>query len=187
MSAPVVRCAAKSKSSGKRCKNRAIEGATVCRLHGANKKVRAKAAVRAELHHWGLDDELVDPGETLLRLLSQSVRRAERYAAELEAMVAESPSLKEALVGDAWGEHGKTGEYIRGLAQLEAQERDRAANFATKAIAAGIAERQVRIAEQQGALIAGASKAILGRLNLSPEQQAVAGTVVGEELLELSV
>ena len=34
-----------------------------------------------------------------------------------------------------------TGEAIRGLADLEAKERERCANFASKAVAAGLAER----------------------------------------------
>ena len=41
-----------------------------------------------------------------------------------------------------------TGEAIRGLADLEAKERERCANFASKAVAAGLAERTVRIAER---------------------------------------
>ena len=41
-----------------------------------------------------------------------------------------------------------TGEAIRGLADLEAKERDRCGSFATKAIAAGLAERIVRVAER---------------------------------------
>ena len=41
-----------------------------------------------------------------------------------------------------------TGEAIRGLADLEAKERDRCASFATNAIAAGLAERIVRVAER---------------------------------------
>jgi hypothetical protein len=40
-----------------------------------------------------------------------------------------------------------TSEAVRGLADLEAKERERCANFATKAIAAGLAERTVRVAE----------------------------------------
>ena len=43
-----------------------------------------------------------------------------------------------------------TGEAIRGLVQLEAQERDRAANMAAKAAAAGIAQCKVELAEEQG-------------------------------------
>jgi hypothetical protein len=39
-----------------------------------------------------------------------------------------------------------------GLAQLEAQERDRCAGFAAKAVAAGLAERTVRIAEDKVSL-----------------------------------
>jgi hypothetical protein len=51
--------------------------------------------------------------------------------------------------------HGgyKAGEYIRGLAQLEAQECDRWANFASTAVAAGLAELTVRITERQGQLM----------------------------------
>jgi hypothetical protein len=47
-----------------------------------------------------------------------------------------------------------TEEAVRGLAKLEAEERDRCAGFAAKAVAAGLAERQVRLAEQHGALMA---------------------------------
>jgi hypothetical protein len=52
-------------------------------------------------------------------------------------------------------------EAIRGLARLEADERDRCAGFAAKAVAAGLAERRVRIAEQQGTLMAGVFRAAL--------------------------
>jgi hypothetical protein len=97
-----------------------------------------------------LGDSHVDPGEVLLRLVTQSAARAQRYASELEALVDEE-GLAAAMVGEIEipTKHGgyKAGEYIRGLAQLEAQERDRCANFATKAVAAGLAERQVRRAE----------------------------------------
>jgi hypothetical protein len=85
-----------------------------------------------------------------LQLVTQSAARAQRYASELEALVDEE-GLAAAMVGEIEipTKHGgyKAGEYIRGLAQLEAQERDRCANFATKAVAGGLAERQVRLAE----------------------------------------
>jgi sulfite reductase beta subunit-like hemoprotein len=135
---------------------------------------------------WGLGDVCADPGEVLLRLVTQSAARAERYAAELERLVAEKPALRDALVGDAYGEGGKTGEYVRGIARLEAEERDRCASFATKAIAAGLAERQVRLAERQGALIAGVIQAILGDLRLTAEQQLLVPTVVPNRLREIT-
>jgi hypothetical protein len=57
-----------------------------------------------------------------------------------------------ALLGNTYGAAKDvdvyvTGEAIKGLADLEAKERERCANFATKAIAAGLAERTVRVAE----------------------------------------
>lgn len=63
-----------------------------------------------------------------------------------------------ALVGHQYGatkdgDVYATGEAIRGLARLEAEERDRCAGFAAKAIAAGLAERQVRLAERMGAAV----------------------------------
>lgn len=170
---------------GQRCGFSVVPGATVCRFHGgAAPQVKAKAAVRAEVMSWGLDSTLVDPGETLLKLVSQSAARAQRYADELSQLVAESPSLRDALVGTIAGEFGDAGEYVRGLAALEATERDRCAGFCAKAIAAGLAERSVRLAERQGALIADVLRAVLAddTLGLSEEQRRAAPDVIRRHL-----
>lgn len=80
-----VHCKAISKQSGQQCKRKAIPGGAVCRYHGGGpQQVQAKAAVRAELLGWGLGDATVNPGEVLLRLVTQSAARAERYAILLE-------------------------------------------------------------------------------------------------------
>jgi hypothetical protein len=47
---------------------------------------------------WGLDQVHEDPGEVLLRLVSQSAARAQRYAAELAELV-DSEGLNNALLG----------------------------------------------------------------------------------------
>lgn len=163
--------------SGKPCKAYPVKGATVCAAHGGMApQVRAKAAVRAELMTWGLDSPTVDPGETLLKLVSQSAARAQRYSQEIEQLVESSPSLHEALVAETWiptedaGSY-KAGEYIRGLAVLEAQERDRCAGFCAKAIAAGLAERVVRVAEHQASIAERALIAALDDLGLTGEQR----------------
>lgn len=179
-----VKCAA-STSAGNPCKMAAVRGALVCHKHGGSApQVKAKAAVRAELMSWGLDSPTVDPGETLLKLVSQSAGRAQRYADELEQHVGESDSLREALIAQAYGEFGPVGEYVRGLATLEAQERDRCATFCAKAIAAGLAERQVRLAERQGALIADVLRAVMGdaSLGLSDEQRRAMPDVIRRHL-----
>ena len=68
-----IQCTAVSKPTGKQCKAKAIPGGTACRWHGgAAGQVKAKAAVRSELLGWGLGDATVDPGEVLLRLVTQS-------------------------------------------------------------------------------------------------------------------
>jgi len=141
--------------------------------------VRALAAVRAEVSRWTLGDTTDDPGETLLRLLTQSRIRVEQYAALIEQKVSHlDGSIEPALVGDSYtttadGDVVKTGEYVRALIQLEADERDRCANFARLALAAGLAERTVRMAERQGEMIATVLMAIIGdaELGLTPDQK----------------
>lgn len=186
MSTP--RCTARKKS-GDPCLGWRVAGADKCRKHLFNPDARAKAAVRAEVLGWGLGSADVDPNETLLRLLSQSSARAQRYAAEIETLAADSPNLREALVGETWigqedGAAYKAGEYIRGLAQLEAQERDRCANFCRIAIAAGLARRQVELAEEQGRLIADVLRKVLADpgLGLTPEQREAVPCVVRRHL-----
>lgn len=221
-------CAAHSTTTGEPCKNSAIKGAKVCRAHGARApQVAAKAAVRAELEHWGLGDTNVDPGEVLLKLVSQSAARAERYARLLEEAYDAAERLKAAheaeqlfetaeldddeteraavqvarddlkrifnsggvaaLVGHTYdsskdGGVYATGEQIRGLADLEAKERDRCANFAAKAVAAGLATRQVELAERQGALIAQLVLAVFDELDLTDAQREAAPDVLDRHL-----
>ena len=56
---------------------------------------------------------------------------------------------------------------------LEAQERDRCATFASKAVAAGLDKRRVELAERQGALIGELLNAVLSdpALGLTAEQR----------------
>jgi hypothetical protein len=142
-----------------------------------------------------------DAGEVLLKLVTQAAYRVELYSSLLaEAYIlAEQgqeldPLMRKGGVGvligyrygvDRMGNTFPVEEAIRGLVRLEAEERDRCANFATKAIAAGLAERQVRLAEQQGAMLYAVLNAVLGDLNLSPQQEALVGEVVPRRLREI--
>ena len=222
----VERCTSR-KSNGEPCQGWRLAGSDKCNRHLPNPASRVRAAVRAELSKWGLGDSTVDPGEVLLRLVSQSATRAGHYATLLEEAYDAAERLREAhrahelilpdpddfdpdapeladvqaaradfdrlfkvggvaaLVGNTYaatsdGSVYATGEAIRGLAALEAQERDRCANFAAKAIAAGLAERQVKLAEQQGALIADVFRKLLSdpELGLTEEQRRMAPGVV---------
>lgn len=66
--------------AGTPCGRPATPGATVCVNHGSRApQVAGKAAVRAELMQWTLGTPVDDPGETLLRLITQSRMRADLY------------------------------------------------------------------------------------------------------------
>lgn len=185
-------------NNGAPCGQWALRGSTKCRRHLPSPQARKKAMVRAELASWGLGDAVVDPGEVLLRLVSQSANRAEFYAGLLQEQYEAAdageeqttlPGRIKMLVGAQFalsskGERVAVGEAIRALVTLENEERDRCSNFAAKAVAAGLLERQVRLAERQGELIAEVLRAVLGdaRLGLSEEQVALVPGLVRERL-----
>jgi hypothetical protein len=191
-----MRCA-KNRSNGQPCQAQAVTGTDACRVHAGRPldQHKAKGAVVVELSRWGITDKTLDPGVTLLQLMTQAFYRAKLYGELLEQAyeaaerlrasddvvhaMDEPPSVDSAvdrdraaqdlqrifatggvsaLIGHTYaadkdGGVFATGEAIRGLVQLEAQERDRAAGMAAKAVAAGLATRQVELAERQGALV----------------------------------
>jgi hypothetical protein len=65
-----------------------------------------------------------------------------------------------------------TGEAIRGLAKLEAEERDRCANLAAKAVAAGLIKKQTDLANIVGEMLGKALQAVLDKADLTEEQKA---------------
>jgi hypothetical protein len=175
-----------------------LSGSDKCKQHLPNPLARKKAAVRAELARWGLGDTDIDPGEVLLRLVSQSANRAEFLSGLLQEQyerveagedTTTLPARLSVFVGRTFalnrdGTPVPIAEAIRALVQLEGEERDRCANFAAKAVAAGLAERQVRLAERQGEMIAEVLRAVLGdaSLGLSESQVALVPALLREHL-----
>lgn len=72
---------------------------------------------------------------------------------------------------DVEGARVKVGEQIRALVKLEAEERERLATWCQKAIAAGLEERRVRLAEAAGANLAAVIRAFTAELGLSEGQR----------------
>lgn len=203
--------------AGERCGQLAIGGTHNCRSHPGKplRVLKTEGAVIMELRRWGLTghDELADPGETLLRLVTQSAARVEMYSRLLAEAVEAAERLARAgtvpqsdlleaetarldlervfnhgpvaaLIGHTYAGTQTsgviaTGEKIRGLAELEAQERDRCANFAAKAVAAGLAERMVRASEQMAGLVAKAVEDSLAELGLDPKDPRVRAVIAG--------
>ena len=187
MTAP--RCTGR-KTNGEPCLGWRVPGATVCRRHLPNPQARANAVVRAEVLRWQPGTPHEDPGDVLLRLVTQGWARACRLAVELERLVEENGGdLAAALVGDTMMPHPsggevKVGEYVRGLASQEAAERERVARWSAQAVAAGLATRQIELAERQGQLLADMIRAVMGDadLGLSAEQRAKVPAVMRRHL-----
>jgi hypothetical protein len=84
--------------------------------------------------------------------------------------------------GDDWGKTTVDRAGPNAWYELYSRERDRLIKVCSEAIRAGIEERRVQLAEQQGALVAEAIRRILDDLNLSPEQLSQVATVVPRHL-----
>lgn len=155
-----------------------------CKLHGgATRNHRDAAAVRQveagarrALAGLGVSEPVANP------LL------------ELQRLAGEVGAFKDALRGmverlNSVRYDGPLGEQIRGEITLYERALDRCARVLRDITALKIDERivqiQSRVSEQQGLLIAGAIRAILEDLALTPEQRARVGEVVPRRLREL--
>lgn len=200
-------CSKRSQRTKERCHACAIRGTAACRNH-AGKSVELAKAQGAAITAWSAvsGEAAVSATDAVLGMLHMSWLRVHLYAGLLEQQVTEAQAGRSD--GDAAGRSGgrggtvgagtglvghtygavkdvgiyATGEAVRGLAQLEAAERDRCVRYAKTAHDMGIAEQQVRIAEQQGEMIAGAIRRILDALALTAEQRAAAPGIVAREL-----
>jgi len=194
-------CKATIRSTGKRCTLPPIEGATVCGTHGGRARhVRAAAAVRAELDHWGIDAprEAYNAGEVLLKLMTQSADRVRLYSDLLQQQYelaehgeddADLPGGIAALIGheyalDSEDKRVPVREAIRGLVELEGIERDRCATMASKAVAAGLAELEVRLAIRQQQMLADVLRAVVSDpvLELPESKQALVPDLIRHKL-----
>lgn len=188
------RCTGHSSRTGKPCKLWPVRGSKVCHKHGASaKQVRAKAQdrlieeqIRAEMATYGRPIE-TSPADALL----SEVHRTAGHVAWLQYRVAELEE-RELVWGrtkDKWGgeDRGTTEEAKpHVLLTLYQEERKHLVRVSAEAIRCGIEERRVKLAESQGALVAGVIRAILGDLQLTPEQQAKVSEVVPRRLRELA-
>lgn len=189
----------KRRQDGSPCRANAVRGLDACKNHVGMRTDVAKAKGEA-LTAWRAivgGDVLVDPAQAVLGMLQMSWLRAGLYAQLLEAQVGEEggtpddvedladgvPGSTGGLIGHNYGAAAEvgvyaTGEAARGLVVLEAAERDRVVRFAKVAHDMGIAEAQIRLAEQQGQLLAGGLSWWLERRGLANDPAARADLAV---------
>lgn len=197
------RCAATAKRTGTRCARYAIEGGTVCRVHGgAAPAVRAAAARRtaeakaaAAVATLGLPVDIT-PTEALLQEVQWTaghVKWLRSKVQEVGSKPANRPDPQHPLVWgttkvatkNATSSPGSNTEHAATTSiwyDLYAKERAHLVTVCSAALKAGVEERRIRLAEQQGDLVAEAIRRILNALNLTPKQQRLVPIVVPQQL-----
>lgn len=161
-----------------------------CKLHGGNTKNHQTNAqmeiARRAVVTYGLPRE-VAPDVALL----EEVHRTAGHVAWLGEVVAglERDDVTWGLAeevrkgsGEFPGTDATEKAGVNVWVQLYQAERKHLTEVCKTALAAGIAERQVRLAEQQGALLAGVIGRVLDALDLTAEQRARVSEIVPREL-----
>lgn len=185
-----------------RCTGRALKGQTVCAFHGGSTK-KAKAAAARRIAE-GKAQKLVETygrkiKTTATEALLDEVQWTAGHVAWLRERVqeieeahtpgdGESPlvwgTTRRKSGGEDWGETEEAAPNI--WLKLYQAERSHLVRVCAEAIKAGIEERRVRLAEQQGQLVAQAIRAILDDLGLTVEQQAKVPEIVPRHLRALA-
>lgn len=200
-------CTGHRRRDGAPCSKNALAGQDVCRSHGGGSPQAKAAAVRrvTEQKAEAIMRRFAGPIDTTpTQALLDSVRWVAGYVEFLRQQVARV--TEEAQTADAlvWGVTKETeGDVVVGTGPKAALDKaegvvreakpnawlpllgdwqDRLTRLCAEAIKAGIEERRVRLAEQQGALVADVIRGILGELALTPEQAARVPEVVPRHL-----
>lgn len=188
------RCTATSKQTGKRCGAWAIPGGTVCKWHGGNTPNAKKAAAQRLQEDQARTDAArfaartdIYPADALLELVQYQAGIVVYWRGRVEDVNEDDlvwgETKREKGIGPEGPIDKSTSEAAPHIAyRLLTEAQDKLAAYAAAALKAGVDERRVRLAEQQGALVAQVIRGVLTALNLTPEQEALVPRVVPEQL-----
>lgn len=165
-------------------------GIGCCKLHGGNTENHNKHATKQQaaeaVRTFGLARE-VDPRDALLEEVYRTAGAVDWLHKQVQALTPDDViwGQTEQVARDSGEFPGVDTTYAataHAWVQLWQKERKHLIDVCKAAVAAGIEERRVRLAEQQGALLSDAIKRILADLELTQEQQAKAPEVVVRHL-----
>lgn len=207
------RCTATNKESGERCRNGHGPGGKVCGRHGGGAPQTRTAAETRVIEGRAL--RLVNTygrkvQTTATQALIDEVQWTAGHVEWLRERVQELEEVRAAVLDPGeggipadsdrhplvWGitkikeggeDAGTTYEAAASIwLQLYWKEREHLVKVCAATVKAGVDERLVKLAEDQGRLVADVLRAILGDLNLSPEQHARAYEVAPRHLRALT-
>jgi hypothetical protein len=188
-----VRCAAVNRETGERCRMRAVPGATVCTHHGGGApQVRAKGRERRALQEaramvdtYGLPVETT-PEQAILDEVHRTAGHVAWLLLKIRDLNADDLIWGVTKVKEGGDDRGTTREAaVHVWLKLYRDERAHLAKVSADAIRVGIEARQVKLAEEQGSLVARTIRAILDDLHLTAAQRALIPQVVPEHLRAL--
>lgn len=194
-----MKCTA-HRSNGTTCNAWAVKGTTVCRVHGGTAPQTRAAATRRreeEKAKWIartlIKNETVDPAQALIDLVYSTrgeVTYWETRVAELQEQ--DEKRLTTGLTKVTEGKEKGGVTTLRTVETIAAIEyrmlidaKQRLMTAAATALKAGVDERQVRLAENQGAQTNHVIRQILDALDLTEEQRALIPTIVPKALRSL--
>lgn len=172
--------------TGAQCSNPPIRGGTVCRMHGGSSPaVKAAAARRLEVAAVDADvaaviasqglEGVTDPLEALARLTTETLAMKSALAARVNALSDITTTSKLGV------------EALKVEVALYERAIDRSGKFLDLLAKSGFEERRLRLDEQTAGMFVTVMRNVLARLDLTPAQQALVGTVVPDELRALDV
>jgi hypothetical protein len=195
------------------CHQWAVAGTDTCKNHSGRslKDTKARGAAHLQAHRaitaWNAEHGApdIDHNVAVLKMLQMAWVRAHVYADLLRRQVAAEGDVADALergqdspqasglIGYEYGAAGKEGhifaksEQVRALVRLEAEERDRVVRYAKVAHDMGISDRLTSLAERWADTVAGGITALLGELDLTPEQTAKVPELITRHLAVIEI
>lgn len=161
-----------------------------CKLHGGSTPNHETAAVKAMAERavatYGLPVD-TNPVDALLDEVKWTAGhvawlRQQVQTIEAEALTWGKTKTEDHQATEFPGINTTEAAAVNVWLDLYQRERKHLVDVCKTAIAAGIAERQVRLAERQGAMLAQVIKAILDDLGLTPEQSKRAPEIAARHL-----
>lgn len=182
-------CRAHSKQTLGPCQSKdVLPGGLVCKSHGGHSPQARRAAQERENRRIVTELYEADPQAAIAaygtEAISDPLDALSRLAASAMHMMDALGQRVNALEEIRY-ENDKGGEQARTELKFYLSSMDRVGKFLDMLIKSGFEERRIKIDEQTASMFVTAMQRVLARLELTPEQTALVGVVIPEELRAL--